>query len=67
MGKVLKYLGFMLVALFIYSNVHTGIGFSLPMFLAIFAMVIFWKITFKIFGLLGKIVLFFVAFMFFQY
>lgn len=63
----LKYLGFFLLAFIIYTNFYTGLTFSVPVFLGILAMIIFWKITLKVVGLFGKVVLFFVTFMFFQY
>lgn len=66
MSKI-KYIGFLLLAFFIYTNLYTGLTFSFPVFLAILAMIIFWKNTLKVVGLFGKVVLFFVTFMFFQY
>ncbi|EPI08706.1 hypothetical protein [Enterococcus faecalis] len=66
MSKI-KYIGFLLLAFFIYTNLYTGLTFSFPVFLAILAMIIFWKITLKVAGLFGKVVLFFVALIFFQY
>jgi len=66
MSKI-KYIGFLLLAFFIYTNLYTGLTFSFPVFLAILAMMSFWKITLKVAGLFGKVVLFFVTFMFFQY
>ncbi|HFK2914431.1 TPA: hypothetical protein ACGY7S_002756 [Enterococcus faecalis] len=65
--RKIKYIGFLLLAFFIYTNLYTGLTFSFPVFLAILAMIIFWKITLKVVGLFGKVVLFFVTFMFFQY
>ncbi|HFP6573113.1 TPA: hypothetical protein ACHJ3G_002655 [Enterococcus faecalis] len=67
MMTIAKYTGFLLLAFFIYTNLYTGLTFSFPVFLAILAMIIFWKITLKVVGLFGKVVLFFVTFMFFQY
>lgn len=65
--RKIKYTGFLLLAFFIYTNLYTGLTFSFPIFLMILAMIIFWKITLKVVGLFGKVVLFFVTFMFFQY
>ncbi|MDT2227913.1 hypothetical protein [Enterococcus faecalis] len=61
--KALKYVGMLLLAYVIYSGVYSGLTFSIPVFLTIFLMIIFWKISLKAL----KAVLFFVTFMFFQY
>lgn len=61
--KTLKYVGMLLLAYVIYSGVYLGLTFSIPVFLTIFLMIIFWKISLKAL----KAVLFFVTFMFFQY
>ncbi|EKN1413218.1 TPA: hypothetical protein IUT95_002319 [Enterococcus faecalis] len=61
--KTLKYVGMLLLAYVIYSGVYSGLTFSIPVFLTIFLMIIFWKISLKAL----KAVLFFVTFMFFQY
>lgn len=60
--KTLKYVGMLLLAYVIYSGVYSGLTFSIPVFLTIFLMIIFWKISLKAL----KAVLFFVTFMFFQ-
>ncbi|MGM0291408.1 MULTISPECIES: hypothetical protein [unclassified Enterococcus] len=61
--KTLKYVVMLLLAYVIYSGVYSGLTFSIPVFLTIFLMIIFWKISLKAL----KAVLFFVTFMFFQY
>lgn len=67
MMTIAKYVGFLLVAFFLYTNLYTGVTFSLPVFLGIFALLVFWRVTAKVFGAVGKVALFFVALIFFQY